>query len=160
MGANRRYVLVVDDNIDAADSLADLVTLWGYYAEARYDGAAALAAARVRRPSVALVDVGMPVMSGFEFVRRLRCLPECERTAVVVVTGHTAEAYRSIGRDLGIDGYLVKPVEPVLLREGLRRLTAGLEAPTPPDGLGSREAGLPLEPALADYPGRRRARPA
>lgn len=149
MEANRPYILVVDDHTDAADSLAELVTLWGYDAEARYDGAAALAAARVRRPAVVLVDVGMPLMSGFDFIPRLRGLPGCGRTAIVVVTGHTSDTHRTLGRDLGIDQYLLKPIDAAQLRARLGRLTGEPVLPFLRGEPGSWETEHPLEPAVA-----------
>jgi CheY-like chemotaxis protein len=110
------YVLVVDDLHDAADSMAELLTLWGYEAEARYCGCSALAAVRERRPAVVLLDIGMAPMSGFTFAAEFREVPGCERTAVVAISGYTSEAYQARCRELGINQYLFKPADLNLLR--------------------------------------------
>ena len=125
MDATRPYILVVDDLPDAADSLAELITLWGYDAEPLYCGAAALEAARTRRPAAVLLDLGMPRMDGFQVALRLRGLPACGATPVVAVTGHEALVLQA--REVGIDHYLVKPVDLNLLQELLGRLTVSTE---------------------------------
>ena len=123
MNDTRPHILVVDDLPDAADSLAELLALWGYDVEARYGGATALASARVRPPGVVLLDLGMPRMDGFEFVARLRELPGGAQTAVVAVSGYTTEVCRARGRELGISHYLLKPADLAFLKELLGRLT-------------------------------------
>lgn len=125
MDATRPYILVVDDLPDAADSLAELIAHWGYDAEPLYSGAAALDAARTRRPAAVLLDLGMPRMNGFQLAVRLRGLRACGTTPVVAVTGHEALALQA--REAGIDHYLVKPVDLSLLRELLGRLTVSAE---------------------------------
>lgn len=122
MNGVRPYVLVVDDLPDAADTMAALLTLWGYDAEPRYSGVAALAAARLRRPAAVLLDIGMAPMDGFAFAARLRDLPGGRRTAVIAVSGHTSEAYQARGRELGITHYLFKPCDPCLVRLLLSRV--------------------------------------
>lgn len=138
MPVNRPHILVVDDVTDQADSMADLLEVWGYDAAARYDGAAALAAVRGRRPAVVLLDIGMPGMDGFEFVTLFRDLPGCGTTPLVAVTGYetlTAQTWAS-----GIDHYLVKPVDPGVLRALLLRLVG--TAPT----RSAAPARCPVEP--------------
>jgi CheY-like chemotaxis protein len=137
MDVERPHILVVDDGPDAADSTVVLLGLWGYDGEARYDGATALAAARTRRPSVVLVDLEMPGMDGFQFVARLRDLSGCERTPVVVVSGHTTQAHQAHAREVGIRHYLFKPADPGRLRALLRQLVTNpgeVLAPTPGRG--------------------------
>ena len=124
----RPYVLVVDDLPDAADSLADLIDLWGYHAEAHYGGPSALAAARRRPPAVVVLDVAMPRMDGFAFAARLRDLPGCVRTALVAVSGRTGDDAQARCCRLGIGHYLFKPVDPAAVRKLLARLVAGFEA--------------------------------
>ena len=147
MDGNGTYVLVVDDLPDAADSLRELLVVWGYDAEARYGGAAALESVRTRPPAAVVLDVGMPRMDGFEFVARLRLVPGCERTPVVVVSGHTSEACQARGRELGIGHYLLKAADPNLLRELLSRLTMRPEPsrsrPTPRRRKNPRRGGAP-----------------
>jgi two-component system CheB/CheR fusion protein len=122
MNGTRTYVLVVDDVRDAADSMSDLLAVWGYEADARYCGASALAAVHSRRPDAVLLDIAMPRMCGFEFAARLRELPGCQDTPVVVVSGYTGKTYQARGRELGITHYLYKPADPTLVRVLLERL--------------------------------------
>lgn len=134
MNAARAFVLLVDDLPDAADGLADLVTLWGYDAAAYYCGAGALTAATARPPAAVLLDLGMASMDGFEFALRLRRLPGHGETPLVAVTGHTSQSYRDRARAAGVGHYLLKPAEPALVRALLARLTAELEPFTPQAG--------------------------
>ncbi len=115
--SSRNYprVLVVDDSRDAADGLAVVVTLWGYDAEACYDGAAALEVARAYRPHVVLLDVGIPGLDGFQVALGLRTMPGLEGAVIIGVTGNTDEACRVRARDAGFDHCLVKPVDIRLL---------------------------------------------
>jgi CheY-like chemotaxis protein len=118
-------VLVVDDNRDAADSLAMLATLWGYDARRAYDGAAALRSALTNPPDVVLMDIGMPRMDGFRLARLLRRPARLVDALLVAVTGYADEAHRRLGA-AAFDHYLVKPIEPttverLLLRERFRR---------------------------------------
>lgn len=129
MDATRPYILIVDDLPDAADSLAELLSLWGYDSEPLYSGAEALKAAAVRRPDVVLLDLGMPGMSGFEFIMRLRDMPGCMDTTVVVITGYPSRSCQDWARRLGIDHYLLKPADPGRLRTLLGRL---VETRAPP----------------------------
>ncbi|QEL20491.1 response regulator [Limnoglobus roseus] len=116
------YVLVVDDLRDTADSTADLLALWGYDAAPYYDGDSALAAAARRPPDVVLLDIGMAPMNGFVFAARLRGVPGCERTGVVIVSGYTSQEYRARARDLGAGHFLPKPTDPNALRALVARL--------------------------------------
>ena len=142
MDVSRPHILVVDDEPDTADSTAVLLGLWGYAGVARYNGAAGLAAARARPPAVVLLDLEMPGLSGFEFVRRLRGVRRCARTAVVMVSGYTDERYRARARELGITAYLIKPVAAAPLRALLGSLIGKPDPhiPTPNPDIGTRNA--------------------
>src|SRR5579883_2092683 len=94
-------VLVVDDSWDTADSLAQLLTLWGYDAEAGYGGAAALEAARTYRPDVVVLDVAMPSMDGFQVAVALRQMPGLEGITVIGLTGYGNEACQTAAREAG-----------------------------------------------------------
>lgn len=131
MDATRPYILVVDDLADSADSLAELLTLWGYDAEPLYSGAAALEAARTRRPDAVLLDLGMPLMNGLQFALRFRDLPGCDATPIVAVTGHHTRMLQA--REMGIDHYVMKTSDPSLLQDLLERLTESPE-PSPSRG--------------------------
>jgi CheY-like chemotaxis protein len=110
-------VLVVDDWRDAADSLAQLLTLWGYDAEACYGGVAALAVARTYRPDVVLLDVGMPGLDGFQVALGLREMPGLAGTTIVGLTGYSDEDCQISALEAGFDHCLLKPVELPRLRE-------------------------------------------
>ena len=103
-------ILVVDDNVDAADSLAAALALSGHTTQVAYDALAALAAAVDFRPEVALLDLGLPHMDGFELAGRLRSQPAGERMRIVAVSGYGQTADRERTREAGFDGHFTKPV--------------------------------------------------
>jgi len=102
-------ILVADDNVDAADTLCALLGASGYTTRVAYDGAEALAIAEQFLPQLALLDLGMPRMDGFETARRMRALPAFAGTMLVAVTGWGAEADRERSRAAGFDHHLLKP---------------------------------------------------
>ena len=107
-----RRVLVVDDNMDAADSLALLLRLSGQEVRVAHDGPTALLAAQAFRPELVLLDLGMPGMDGYEVARRLRQQPESRTALVVALTGWGQDSDRRRSAEAGFDQHLVKPVEP------------------------------------------------
>jgi len=108
----------VDDNQDAADSLAKYLSrAMGQQVEVAYDGPEALEAADRFRPDVILLDLGLPGMSGFEVAQRLRRRAEFRGTLLVAVTGWSQEEDRRRSKEVGFDLHLVKPVEPKAIRE-------------------------------------------
>ena len=115
-----RRVLVVDDNVDAAEMLVALLAQHGYEVLAVHDGAQAMQAFEAFRPEVVLLDIGMPGMNGLEVVRRLRERNRKPRPFIVAVTGwgQTDDEQRSI--EAGFDLHLVKPLEEPALLEVLR----------------------------------------
>ena len=109
-------VLVVDDNHDAGDSLAVVLQQLGAQVRVSRDGASALAAFDDFAPTVALLDIGMPGMNGYEVARRLRARPGGAGTRLIALTGWGQEEDRRRAREAGFDHHLVKPAElPVLL---------------------------------------------
>jgi CheY-like chemotaxis protein len=118
----RRSVLVVDDNKDAAVSLAMLLDLSGNQTHLAHDGEAALLAAEKYRPDVVLLDIGMPRMNGHEVCRRLRQKPWGKDLKVIALTGWGQEQDRLKSEEAGFDGHLVKPVDPATLGEVLATL--------------------------------------
>jgi len=113
-------VLVVEDNVDAAETLADLLRIWGYEVETAHDGQAAVLAAPRFGPQVVLLDIGLPRMNGYEVARWLRCRPDLGDLLIIAVTGYGQESDRARGREAGFDHHLVKPVD----LEALRHLLA------------------------------------
>jgi two-component system CheB/CheR fusion protein len=120
-----RRILVVDDNVDAADSLAQFLGMAGHQVWTAYGGAAALEAARAYRPEAVLLDIGMPGMDGYEVARRLRQEAGLGGALVVALTGYGQEEDRRRSWEATIDHHLVKPVDP----EALEALLAGPELP-------------------------------
>jgi CheY-like chemotaxis protein len=118
----QRRVLVVDDNPDAADSLALLLRLAGQDVRTAYDGHRALLQAREFLPDLVLLDIGMPGMDGYEVARRLRSEARLQGARVVAVTGWGQEEDRRRSTEAGFDHHLVKPVDSM----ALERLLAGL----------------------------------
>jgi signal transduction histidine kinase/ActR/RegA family two-component response regulator len=109
-------ILVVDDNRDAAESLAVLLGMWGHEASVALDGPGALEVLRRQRPEVVLLDIGLPEMDGYEVSRRLRRTKEGRRVLLVAVTGYGQREDRRLSKEAGFDDHLVKPVEPTFLR--------------------------------------------
>jgi PAS domain S-box-containing protein len=110
--ALKRRVLVVDDNVDAAKSIAMILKLSGYDVHCVHDGPSALDAAHAYRPDVVVLDIGLPGMSGYEVAQRLREQPEFKRTPLVAVTGYGQDEDRRLSKEAGIDHHLTKPVDP------------------------------------------------
>ncbi len=110
-------ILVVDDNIDNADSLAALLELMGSVVMTAYDGEQALVTAETFRPTVVLLDLGMPHVSGYDVCRRLRGLPWASKLRVVAMTGWGQAEDRKRTREAGFDHHMVKPVDGAALAE-------------------------------------------
>jgi PAS domain S-box-containing protein len=115
-------ILVVDDNIDAADSIAMLLNMEGHCTTTVNSAVEALQAVESFRPDVVLLDIGLPEMDGYEVARRLRSQNKVERMRLVAVTGYGQLADRERAAAAGFDKHLVKPVEPAVLNEFLRTL--------------------------------------
>ncbi|HUG22197.1 hybrid sensor histidine kinase/response regulator [Piscinibacter sp.] len=114
--AGRLHILVVDDNVDAAQSLAELLTLEGHTAGIAHDGPATLAYAARERVDAFILDIGLPGMDGTELARRLRGMPEADGALLIALTGYGQDADRRKSTQAGFDHHLVKPVDPELLR--------------------------------------------
>jgi PAS domain S-box-containing protein len=119
--APQRRILVVDDNVDAAESLALLLRLEGHDVRVAHDGPAALAAVEADPPDLLFLDIGMPVMNGYDVAQRLRQRPGLETLVLVAMTGWGQEEDRRRSQEAGFDRHLVKPVEPDALHQLLTR---------------------------------------
>jgi CheY-like chemotaxis protein len=115
-----RRILVVDDNVDAAESVALLLRLGGHQVRVAHNGEAALRAVDAEVPDLALLDIGMPGMDGYEIARRLRQQPRASGTVLVAVTGWGQPEDRRQSREAGFNHHLVKPVDMAVLDEILR----------------------------------------
>ena len=111
-----RRILLVDDNVDAAQALGMMLTSLGHDVQLAHDGHAALEAARGRRPDVALLDISMPGIDGNEVLRRLRQQPEFRAVRFIAITGLGRPEDIRRSKEAGFDEHLVKPVSPDVLR--------------------------------------------
>jgi PAS domain S-box-containing protein len=112
-------ILVIDDNVDAADSLAAWLRVEGHEVRTAYGGLAGLQQAAEFRPDVVLLDLGMPQMDGFEVARRLRAMEGGEGMTIVAISGWGLPADRERTRAAGFDFHLTKPVEETELQPAL-----------------------------------------
>ena len=117
----KRCILVADDNVDAADSLAELLRLEGYDVHVAYDGAEALATFTRVNPDAALLDVGMPHVSGLEVARAIRRQPAGQRATLIAVTGWGQERDRRLALEAGFDHHLTKPMQPEVICDLIQR---------------------------------------
>jgi PAS domain S-box-containing protein len=121
-------VLVVEDNVDAAESLAALLRLWNHDVQVVHDGYAAIDAAREQRPEVVLLDIGLPGLDGYQVARRLREDLGLDHALLVAMTGYGQPEDRRRSREAGIQYHFVKPVEPDVLRNLLSAQAAPVGA--------------------------------
>ncbi len=125
-GSSRKLrIVVVDDNRDAAESMAILMELWGHEVRRAYHGSKALELSASYRPDVIFLDIGLPGMDGYEVAARLRERSETARSLLIAVTGYGQEEDRRRSYRAGFDQHLVKPVSP----ESLQSLLASLVDP-------------------------------
>src|SRR5581483_3839709 len=110
-------ILVVDDNRDAADSLALMLRITGHQTETAYDGLEAVHAAATFRPQVLLLDIGLPKMSGYEAARHIREQPWGKGMALIALTGWGQEEDKRRALEAGFDHHLTKPVEAAALEK-------------------------------------------
>lgn len=109
-------VLVVDDNLDAADMLAMMLQMFGHEVRAVYSGQAALETVIEYQPDVVLLDIGLPEMNGYEVAWHLRQQPQTKDVWLIAITGYGQETDRQRSQEAGFDHHLVKPVEPQKLQ--------------------------------------------
>jgi len=117
-------VLVVDDNNAAATMLSIVVKMLGNEVMTAHDGQEAIDTGMQFRPHVILMDIGMPILNGYEAARRIRQLPWGENIQLIALTGWGQEEDRARTRDAGFDHHLVKPAEPSELQELLHTIDA------------------------------------
>ncbi|HET7866408.1 MAG TPA: ATP-binding protein [Burkholderiaceae bacterium] len=118
-------ILVVEDNVDAAESLAALLRLAGHHVELAHDGAEGLAAANRQQPDAIVLDIGLPTMSGHEVGRVIRAEEWGRHVPIIALTGWGQEDDHLKSREAGFDAHFVKPVEPDALLALLARLAQG-----------------------------------
>jgi CheY-like chemotaxis protein len=118
--ATARRVLVVDDNNDAAEMLADCLNAMGHTARVAFDAPTAIELARLFMPEVALLDLGLPVMDGFELAERLRADPGFTAIRLIALTGYGQDLDRQRTSAAGFEAHMVKPVDLTMLDQWLR----------------------------------------
>jgi signal transduction histidine kinase/CheY-like chemotaxis protein len=129
--AAARRILIVDDNRDAADMLADALRMSGHAIQTAYDGPSALDAARAFAPDLALLDIGLPLMDGYDVAERLRGTPGLEGIQLVALTGYGQGLDRRRSHAAGFAEHMVKPTQIERVRAVVDRLTA-TRTTTPP----------------------------
>ena len=108
---SRGRVLVVDDNYDAAEALAWILEPF-HEVQIAYDGRAAVERARAFQPDVVLLDIGLPVLNGYQVAEELRKSPETSHCVIIAITGYGQSSDRERALQSGFDFHLVKPAEP------------------------------------------------
>jgi two-component system CheB/CheR fusion protein len=111
-----RRILIVDDNVDAATTLSELLKMWGHDVRVVYDGLAALETAPIYQPNVILLDIGLPGMNGYEVARKLRQKAGLSQTILIALTGYGQREDQDQFREVGFDYHFTKPIDPAALR--------------------------------------------
>lgn len=109
-------ILVVDDNVDSADTMSRLLQSLGHRVHVAYDGQTGLAAAQEYEPSIILLDIGLPGMDGYSVARRLREHPATQGALLIAMTGYGQHNDEQQAREAGFNHHLIKPVEFEMLR--------------------------------------------
>jgi PAS domain S-box-containing protein len=123
LGADSIRILIVDDNVDAADALAQFLKLAGYQTRVAYDGRMAVEMAEILEPAVVLLDLGLPYLNGHEVARRLRAMPWGRTSRLIALTGWGQKDDVLRSRQSGFDEHLTKPVDPEVLLQRIIQLT-------------------------------------
>jgi len=122
--AQPRHVLVVEDSADVRDALRALLEVWGHHVEVAEDGPVGVEMARLNRPEIALVDIGLPGFDGYQVAERLRAAPAGRGVFLVALSGYGQAEDRRRALAAGFDVHLLKPVDP----EELARVLAEMPA--------------------------------
>jgi CheY-like chemotaxis protein len=137
-GRSPRRVLVVEDNVDSARTLTELVQLCGHQAMTVHDGARAIEAATTFAPDVVLLDIGLPRVNGYDACQAIRALPGGRGIVIAALTGWGQEEDRRRSRAAGFDVHLVKPVD-------IDALMQVIELDTASDGRGGKKRDAALK---------------
>lgn len=118
--SSRLRVLIADDNADSAETCAMLMQVWGHEVRVAHNGAEALKVAEEFQPQVALLDIGMPQLNGYQLAEAIRVRPWATRTVLIAVTGWGQEDDKEEASRAGFDHHLTKPVDPATLEPLLK----------------------------------------
>jgi len=114
-----RTVLIIEDNVDAAETLREILLAWGHSVELAFDGRMGLDMARTLRPDVILCDIGLPRMDGYEVARAIRADPALSSAYLVAVTGYATSEDRGRAAAAGFDRHIAKPASIAAIEEAL-----------------------------------------
>ncbi len=117
----KKRVLIVDDNQDAAEMLAELLEMLGYESRIALEALSALEIAPEFDPDIMLIDIGLPEVNGYELAQKMRAIPQFVSARLMALTGYGREADRQNAMNAGFDEHLVKPVD----LERLKSILAG-----------------------------------
>lgn len=106
-----RRIMVIDDNLDAAESMEMCLQLYGHEVKVAIDGASALEVAKTFQPEIMLIDIGLPDLDGFEVARRVRRIPGQSGVLLIALTGYGQEEYRRRSEEAGFDHHVLKPID-------------------------------------------------
>ena len=121
--ADSRRILIVDDNSDAAEMLADALAAMGHETRVAFDGPSGLDAAAGFAPDIAFLDIGLPAMDGYELARKMRTELAFPHLRLVALTGYGQESDRQRSAEAGFDSHMVKPISLVAVTSAIKRLT-------------------------------------
>jgi len=128
LGSTARRILVIDDNVDAGKSLAEILELHGYSVQVARDGRSGIAAARALRPDIVFCDIGLPDLDGYAIARTLRADDALRETRLIALSGFAQAEDRQRAREAGFEAHLSKPASPEAL---LSSVTKAEEGPAP-----------------------------
>jgi two-component system CheB/CheR fusion protein len=124
--AQKRRVLVIEDNLDSVQSMAILVKMMGHEVEFAINGYAALAVARRFRPHIVLLDIGLPDFNGCKIAEQLRWEPDFQDTRFIAISALPAQLHRQAALDAGCTDFFPKPIDPKVLEKILGDASASL----------------------------------
>jgi CheY-like chemotaxis protein len=116
----KQRVLVVDDDVDGAEAIGELLRDYGHEVATAHNGAQALTHARLHRPDVVLLDINMPDMDGYDIARRMRSELGLGGALLVALSGDGEDRHRRLAREAGFDQHVTKPVDASKLEELLQ----------------------------------------
>jgi len=125
-------VLIVDDNVDGAEMIAQFLEVLGYRTATAHDGPDGLRIAREFSPQIALLDIGLPVMDGYELAKRVR--EQLAEVKLVAMTGYGQESDRERARHAGFQAHLTKPVNVDVIAQLVETLIRADQQTNPPTG--------------------------
>jgi CheY-like chemotaxis protein len=152
--ARRAQILLVEDDDDSREVLAEVLEEEGYGVVTAADGSIAIDLALSSSFDVAIVDIGLPRVDGYEVARRIRAAPHGPRIRLVALTGHSATSHPGASAAVAFDRFLMKPIDPQELLRALEEMTAETrgEESRSDDGVGSEEDAGPDHANAAPEP--------